>query len=204
MRLGLPWRSVPKLAPRLAPEPLEQSSIALEYVSSRLEDAPRPGVLDLGAPIGSNLELYARHGARVTFADFHRFYEPTSGHPPSPARVAASVPASARRTDVIFAWDLFNHLSLEEIGWLGARVSETIAPGAVMLAYVANGGRIPASPANYAIVNRDTIRITPSGPSTEPAPDYSEQALLHSMHGLTVKSSFQLRTSMIEYLFTWE
>ncbi len=71
MRLGLPWRSEPK-PPPVETARFEQTSIALEHDMSRLEGARRCGVYDLGAPVAANVELYARHGSRITFADFYR------------------------------------------------------------------------------------------------------------------------------------
>ena len=100
MRLGLPWRSDPKPPLPVEAARFEQVSIALEHVMSRLEEAPRCGVLDLGAPIAANVELYARHGSRITFADFYRFYEPTRPDGANAKSFAELLPArreSARR-----------------------------------------------------------------------------------------------------------
>ena len=145
MRLGLPWRSDTAPRPRVTPARFEQTSIALEYVLDRLEDAPRPGVLDLGGPVASNLELYARHRARVTFADFYRFYEPERPKRADANDFSESIPRTAHHVDIILAWDLLNYLSLDEIGWLLANINETRSPGAVLLALVACAGSIPAT-----------------------------------------------------------
>ena len=85
MRLGLPWRSSPSpptppfatQAP--APKRHLNSSNALEHVATRLADAPPCTVLDLGPPISANLAFYARYGAKITIADFYRFYRPLRG-----------------------------------------------------------------------------------------------------------------------------
>lgn len=204
MRLGLPWRSEPKPHAPVTAVRFEQASIALEHVMSRLENAPRCGVLDLGAPVTANVELYARHGARITFADFYRFYEPQRPNGASAASVAATLPATASQVDVIFAWDVLNYLSLEEIAWLGQSVRSRCAPGALLLALVACSGSMPTTPSNHTIMDERTLRVEANGSSTRPSPAYSEQALLRSLPGLTVKSRFQLRNSMVEYLFCWE
>lgn len=171
---------------------------------SRLENAPRCGVLDLGAPVTANVELYARHGARITFADFYRFYEPQRPNGASAASVAATLPATASQVDIIFAWDVLNYLSLEEITWLGQRVRLRCAPGALLLALVSCSGSMPTTPSNHTIMDERTLRVEANGSSTRPSPAYSEQALLRSLPGLTVKSRLQLRNSMVEYLFCWE
>lgn len=176
--------------------------MALGHVIGRLEDAPRPGVLDLGGPIGSNVELYARHGARITFADVFRFYEPSETA--NASDFAAMLPDRTSHIDIILAWDLMNYLSLAEIGWLVARVSESSAPGAVLMSLVACAGSIPETPSQHTILDRETLHITPSGPNVRPSPAYSEQTLLRTFSGMTVKSRFQLRSSMVEYLFSLE
>lgn len=204
MWLGLPWRSEPKPPPPVQGARFEQTSMALEHVMSRLEDAPRCGVLDLGAPVADNVQLYARHGSRITFADFYRFHEPQRPNGASAASVAESLPATAFQLDIIFAWDLLNYLSLEEITWLGQSVSARCAPGAVLLALVSCSGPMPATPSNHTIIDERTLRVEAHGSSTRPSPAYSEHALLRSLPGLTVKSRFQLRSSMVEYLFSWE
>ena len=200
MRLGLPWRSEPK-PPPVETARFEQTSIALEHVMSRLEGARRCGVYDLGAPVSANVELYARHGSRITFADFYRFYEPTRPHGASAASFAELLPATATQVDIILAWDLLNYLSLEEISWLGQSLSATCAPGAILLALVSCPGLMPATPSNHTIVDDGTLRVEANGPPTRPSPAYSEQALLRSLPGLTVKTRVQLRCAMVEYLF---
>ena len=204
MRLGLPWRSDPKPPPPVEAARFEQTSIALEHVMRRLEEAPRCGVLDLGAPIAANVELYARHGSRITFADFYRFYEPTRPDGANAKSFAELLPASATRFDIIFAWDLLNYLTLEEIGWLGQSVSETCAPGAILLALVSCPGLMSAAPSKHTIVDEGTLRVEATAPPARPSPAYSEHALSGPLPDWTVKSRFQLRTSMVEYLFYWE
>jgi hypothetical protein len=178
--------------------------MALEHVMSRLEDAPRCGVFDLGAPVAANVELYGRHGSKITFADFYHFHQPQRPNGASAASVADALPAIAFQVDVIFAWDVLNYLSREEITWLGQSVRSRCAPGALLLALVSCSGPMPATPSNHTIIDERTLRVEANGSSTTTSPAYSEQALLRSLPGLTVKSRVQLRNSMVEYLFCWE
>lgn len=178
--------------------------MALEHIMSRLEAAPRCGVLDLGAPVAANVELYARHASRIAFADFYRFYEPQRPNGAGAASFAESLPTTATEIDIIFAWDLLNYLSLEEITWLGQSVSSKCAPGAILLALVSCSGPMPATPSKHTIVDERTLRVEANGSSTRRSPAYSEQALLRSLPDFTVKSRCQLRSAMVEYLFCWE
>lgn len=168
--------------------------MALEHVITRLEDAPRPGVLDLGSPVSSNVALYARHGARMTFADLYRF-DATPGD---------VLPGKAFHIDIVFAWDLLNYLSLEEIESLGESVREKCAPGAMVLALISCPGPMPAIPSYHAITGRDTLWVETKSAETTTSAGYSEQSLLRALPDITVKSRFQLRSSMVEYLFAWE
>ena len=90
-----------------------------------------------------------------------------------------------------------------EITWLGQSVSARCAPGAILLALVWCSGPMPATPSNHTIIDERTLRVETNGSSTRPSPAYSEQALLRSLPGSTVKSRFRLRSSMVEYSFCW-
>ena len=114
------------------------------------------------------------------------------------------LPETASHTDIIFAWDLLDYLSLDEIEQLGERVRAKCAPGAILFALVSCPGPVRAAPSFHTITGRDTLLVETKTTETTPAPGYAEQALVRALRDITVKSRFQLRSSMVEYLFTWE
>lgn len=205
MRLALPWR-VASETPLLAEIPsFEQPSLAVEHVAQRLAEGPRSGVLDLGSPTPANLALYARHGASITFADLYRFYAPTTRSTgPTRERFADALPHTPKHIDVVLAWDLFDYLSLEEIAWLGAWLRDRLVPGAFLYALVSCRGSIPPMPSFFTIADGKSLHVEESGPRDLPAPGHSEHALLAALDRMSVRSRFQLRRSVVEYLFVWD
>jgi hypothetical protein len=201
MRPALPWRAAS--TPRLELARYEQPSLALEHVVARLRHAPRCGVLDLGSPTAANLELYSRHGAKITFADLHRFYAPKRAEGSSSEHFNAFLPKTPSQIDVVLAWDLFDYLSLEEIAWLRQSLAGHCAPGAILYALVSSQGLIPDTPSFFAIADDKTLRVEEAGPRVRPSPALSEHTLVGSLHELTVQSRFQLRRAAVEYLFSW-
>jgi hypothetical protein len=203
MRLALPWHAEPPSPPPPEASHYEQASLALEHVVERLSRAPKCGVVDLGSPTAANLELYARHRARITFADLHRFYAPRRLAGADSERFNESLPKTPIQVDVILAWDLLDYLSLEEMHWLRAALSRHCAPGSLLHALVSSGGLIPETPSFYTVVDDATLLVQESGPPVRPSPAHSEPALLHALNGVTVRKRFQLRRAAVEYLFDW-
>lgn len=201
MSLALPWRAARENVPLENVEPFEQSSLALRHVTARLAGASRCGVLDLGSPTSSNIELYARHRARITFADLYRFYAPTRSAVSSPKRFAAALPGISTQLDVVLAWDLFDYLSLEEIGWLGEWLASHCARGALLFALVSCPGLVSSEPSFYTIADDETLRVEQNGARERRSPAHTEHALLRALRGQSVRNRFQLRRSTVEYLF---
>ncbi len=215
MRLGLPWRSFPSpptppfASQAPAPKRRLNSSNALEHVATRLADASPCTVLDLGPPISANLAFYARYGAKITIADFYRFYRPLRGTSLERASTRAAllnelVPHDAStRFDLVMAWDLLNYLCLDEIAWLIDGMSDLCSPGALMFAIVTGSGDMPETPSNYSLVDMQTLISEPRTSRVRPSPNHSEHALASVTPRLTVERRFQLRNATAELLFSF-
>ena len=215
MRLGLPWRrsSPSPPTPPFASQPSAtkrlNSSNALEHVATRLEDVSPCTVLDLGPPISENLAFYARYGAKITVADFYRFYRPLRGESLERASTRASlldelVPHEAStRFDLVMAWDLLNHLSLDEIAWLLDGMSELCASGALLFAIVTGSGDMPETPSSYSVVDTQTLLSETRASRVRPSPNHSEHTLAGVTRRLRVERRFQLRNATAEYLFSF-
>ena len=215
MRLGLPWRRsspsppTPPFASQTPATKKLNSSNALEYVATRLEDASPCTVLDLGPPISENLAFYARYGAKITVADFYRFYHPLRGTSLERASTRASlldelVPHNAStRFDLVMAWDFLNYLTLDEIAWLMDGMSELCSSGALMFAIVTESGNTPETPSSYSIVDTQTLLSETRTSRVRPPPNRSEHALASVIPRLRVDRRFQLRNRTAEFLFSF-
>ena len=205
MRLSVPWRSDDTSVAKAKAAPVEQSSRALGPVLSRLESLSRGSVLDLGAPTTTNFLAYQERGARIAVADLYRFYAPTRPEEESeePPRFEPHLPGSVESFDVVLAWDVLNYLTKDEIGSLMSALSMRCSPGALVLALMAGGSRIAASPQRYRIAGSETLKVERETDRTIEAPAYSEQTLVRLLPRFNVESRFQLRNSMVEYLFTY-
>ena len=213
MRLALPWRRSPPSPPTppfasQAPATKRlDSSNALEHVAIRLAELSPCTVLDLGPPSAKNLAFYARYGAKITIADFYRFYRPLRGNLLERASTRASlldelVPHDAStRFELVMAWDLLNYLSLDEITWLMDGMSKLCSKGALMSAIVSGSGDMPGTPSNYSIVDAQTLLNETRASRVRPSPNHSERTLARATPRLTVERRFQLRNRTAEYLF---
>ena len=178
-------------------------------MATRLEDVSPGSVLDLGPPISENLAFYARYGAKITVADFYRFYRPLRGNSLERASTRASlldelVPHKAStRFDLVMAWDLLNYLSLDEIAWLMDGTSELCSPGALMFAIVAGSGDMPETPSNYRFVDTQTLLNETRTSRVRPSPNHAEHTLASVTPRLTVERRFQLRNATAEFLFNF-
>ncbi len=215
MRLGLPWRRSspsPPTPPFASQAPATKkliSSNALEHVATRLEDVSPCTILDLGPPISENLAFYARYGAKITVADFYRFYRPLRGTSLERASTRASlldelVPHNAStRFDLVMAWDLLNYLSLDEIAWLMDGMSDLCSTGALMFAIVTGSGDMPETPSSYSILDAQTLLSETRASRVRPSPNHSEHALARVTPRLRVDRRFQLRNATAEFLFNF-
>ena len=215
MRLGLPWRRsspsppTPPFASQAPATKRLNSSSALEHVATRLADVSPCTVLDLGPPIAANLAFYARYGAKITIADFYRFYRPRRGKSLERASARASlfdelVPHDAStRFELVMAWDLLNYLSLDEITWLMDGMSRLCSKGALMSAIVSGSGDMPLTPSNYTIVDTQTLLNETRTSRVRPSPNHSERTLARVTRGLRVERRFQMRNATAEYLFSF-
>jgi hypothetical protein len=208
MRLGL--RRAPECSrpAAIVAHPTTQSSIALEVLLEYLDEAPRR-VLDLGPPVADNVACYAHFGAKISIADFYRFFLPRraeglEGASVGPHLFRTLLPRDATRGfDVVLAWELLDYLSPDENTWLLHSLRELCSPGALLYALVASEGKLSLRPPVYTIEDEKTLRCDAPAPVRRPAPGYSEQALLRFMPQLEVERRYQLRNQRVEYLLRY-
>jgi hypothetical protein len=208
MQLGL-RRAFARTRPAAIVEhPSTQSSIALEALLEYLDRAPRR-VLDLGPPVADNLACYAHFGAKISIADFYRFFVSRRAEDPEGTSVGSHLfrtllPCDGTNGfDLVLAWELLDYLSPDENRGLLHSLRELCRPGALLYALVASEGKLSIRPPVYTIEDERTLRCNAPAPVRRPSPGYSEQALLRFMPRLEVERSYQLRNQRVEYLLRY-
>jgi hypothetical protein len=149
-------------------------------------------VLDLGSVSPESVQFFGRRGSRLTIADL----SPTSD---------LTIPCVDERVrfDLVLAWDVLNYLGPDRLTRLMGRLEPRFRPGTMLHALIATGREIDAQPPRYRIKGARTFVSEPVSGSRVRAPRYLEQDLVKRMPGLTVERRFQLRSAMLEYVFSY-
>lgn len=181
-------------------------SPALKAVIDALDPGSRHSVLDLGPPLGSNVEFLSARSCRVRVADFHR----SLGLEPLESKQPDSFAATLERLlpiahdecfDAVLAWDLFDYMRPEQISALMAWLAPSCRPRTLVLALVSTRPRIPVAPLAYRIVDAESVAWEGPLDAVRPAPRHSQPDFARMMPTFAVKGSFLLRNGIQEYLF---
>jgi hypothetical protein len=197
---------------RLGHGPLEavptagHRSPALKAVIDALNPRSRHSVLDLGPPLGSNVEFLSARACRVRVADFHRSLgmEPAASKEPAAfaATLARLLPIAREECfDAVLSWDLFNYLRPDQIAALMAWIAPSCHARTLVLALIWNRPRIPLAPLRYRIVDSENVAWLGPLDAVRAAPRHSQPDLARMMPTFAVKASFLLRNGIQEYLF---
>lgn len=186
----------------------EHRSPALGALVASLHPDRRCQVLDLGRPVGPNIEWLSARNCRVFVVDLHRslLAETIEARKPeNAARLFDKLLPLAKddRFDAVLAWDQFNYLRPDQISSLMARLSPACRRGTLLLAFVATHREIPAVPMRYRILGPQMLAWQGAAARTRSSPCYHGPDLARLMPDFKVKSSFLLRNGIQEYLFSF-
>ena len=197
------WGVRPRKAQPAAPAP--HRSLVLKALLDRLRRFQRPSVLDLGAPVGSNLDLLSALSCRVSIADVHRLLVGEPGRraaEPFPSLLERLLPAAPQeRFAAVLSWDLFNYMRRDQIQALVARLAPTLEAGAQLLAFVWTRPSIPSAPLRYRMLDDENVVGEGAREPERPAPLYKQPDFARMMPGFAVSRSYLLRNGIQEYLF---
>lgn len=205
MRLLSSWGARPKPAEPAAPA--GHRSLALKGLLDGLRGVVRPAVLDLGPPVGSNVDLFSALSCRVSVADLHRLLvratlERAEPRPYETLLDRLPAPPTGERFAALLTWDLFNYMPPQQIATLMGRLRPALEAGAQLLAFVWTRPRIPLAPLRYRIIDSENVMAEGAREPQRAAPLYKQPELARLLPGFSVKSSFLLRNGIQEYLFT--
>lgn len=192
--------------PALEPAaPAGHHSESLRALLSSLRSDSRRSVLDLGAPIASNIKLLSALSCRVRIADLQRSLSAESLESRRPEGMAALferlLPLEPdERFDALLAWDVFDYLRPDQVTSLLARLTPACRPGALALVLVSTRSQIPARPLRYRIVANQTLAYDGPLQPVRTCPRYSQGDLSRMAPGFSVQRSLLLRNGLQEYL----
>lgn len=182
-------------------------SLALAALLTSMKPEVRSQVLDLGPPIGSNIEWLSTRGGRVFVVDHYTSlqFETVESRAPDgfPRLLERLLPFGPDdRFDAVLSWDVFNYLRPDQVQALMTRVALSCRPGAQVLSFIATHKEMPAAPLRYRILAPDSLARDGAMTPTRAAPCYRQTDFARIMPTYRVKSSFLLRNGIQEYLFS--
>ena len=194
-------------------QPDDYSSFVLPSLLEGLTPPPKRTVLDLGPASGENLDQFASYAKRCCKLYIANFFEDLSEAGPAARRTTATFAATCERLlafpqdesfDLIFAWDLFNYLELEEVAALVHYLSRFSKNGTRMMALLSIYQKIPDRPFRFSIRSSSSLRYEAVSHSLRDCPRHKEIDLVKRMAGFEVEHTMLLRNGMQEYSFILE
>lgn len=192
-------------SPAEAPAPPGHRSEALKSLLDGLQPGSRHAVLDLGPPLAGNVKFLSALSCRVRIADLNRSLSAESVESRRPEAMGALFErllplAPEERFDALLAWDAFDYMRPDQVASLMARLTPACRPEALVLVLVSTRRQIPAKPARYRIVDRETLAADGPLQPMRPCPRYTQPDLARLMPGFVVRRSYLLRNGTQEYL----
>ena len=193
----------PAEAPATVRAPLFQNLV------TRLDDAKRHVVFDLGAASTAMLAILSRARCRAVIADFAYFGGIdmlNQAEPGSPLVAAADSwimeqPADDL-IDLILCWDLPNYLTLDALSALMNAIGRRARPGAIAHALIFYADReMREHPGRFIPTADGELTDYGTQGTTIPAPRYSPEDLQNNVGQFEIDCARLLRNGMQEYQF---
>jgi hypothetical protein len=185
-------------------------SPSLGFICNHLAAERKHAILDLGLPLGSNVDFFARVPCTLYVEDL--FGSLLSLPPPEEEqdadvwdrRVEQSLAHHSKvRFDMIFAWDLINYMPLDLIHALMKRLSRSCRGGTLLYIVISTAPKISQRPAKIVITHEDRVHFHGEAPVDKPNPRYTPLKVERMMPGFRLLHSFLLGASLQEFLFSF-
>jgi len=195
------------------PTTLGFNSPSVGILSQRFVGPGKCQILDLGAPVQSNVAFFCDSSCRFYVEDLYRFFiAPQEGgkNKDDEDDDVASAIADAldfeetSRFDLVLGWDLFSYMERGAIELLMARIAGSCRTGTLLFLTVSTGAMIPSAPARITMTQGGRLRYRSAIDSRRiPNPHVSPTALERMMPGFHLLHSFLLGEEMQEFLFSY-
>lgn len=167
------------------------ASPAFALLLDTLRRLPGPRILDLGAAVAANLDLFASLRAHLRVVDLLN----------DPAPLAEQLPRDEPPFDAVLGWNLFDHLPPPSLPGLVEQLEARTRQGGWLFVLLARRADRPVHPASLRVVDAETLAYTVGQGPREPGPRHTPAALEKLLSGFTVERTFLLRHGVQEYLF---
>lgn len=185
-------------------------SPSLEMIYDLLAAPRKHSILDLGQPLGRNIEFFSHIPCTLYVEDLFESLinlpppREDEGAHPYENRVARALSHSPEtRFDVIFGWDLFNYMHGDQIHALMKRLSGSCRSGTLLFIMISNTPTIPDRPAQMTVNADGRVSYEPVSNGDRTNPRYTPLALERMMPGFRLLHSFLLETAVQDYLFSF-
>jgi hypothetical protein len=190
-------------------EPEIHRSPALASLLAELKGG-RVEVLDLGAPVGANVEFLAPLGCKLYIEDL---YSALANRQPRGAEAEVAGPEFFAeflslpddvRFDAVFAWDLFNYLKREELAHFAAHLDRYCRPGTKVFALISYLKQMPAQPHRFRFHDQESLIYERRTATERPSPRLATAELPELLGDFRIDRTFLLRNGYQEYLMVKE
>jgi hypothetical protein len=194
-----------------APEPVVHSSLGLNAICERLQDAATCEILELGTVKGDNVQFWSRYSPFLHIADL-RSILPLPVLPEDPETLEQPEPdwdnllplPGKRKFDIILAWDLLNYLEIPAVSSLIRYLSYFCRPGTVLFALIFDLKEMPEEICAYRIVDGERLCYEYVSSAMRTCPRHQPRVIAAAMPQFRVANSFRLRNGVVEFLFAYE
>jgi hypothetical protein len=189
--------------------PVINSSLGLQALCRKLQDAAGCEILELGPVRNDNLEFWSRFQPSLYIANLRSCL-------PLPASLSETGEFIApdwdrllelpdgRSYDVILAWDLLNYLELPAVSSLIGYLKRFCRPGAALFSLIFDQKQMPAEITVYGIADESHLKYENAGSGVRTCPRHQPRALALALEGFRTHNSFRLKNGIVEYLFEFE
>ncbi len=186
------------------------SSLGLQALCQKLQDAATCDILELGPARSCNIEFWSRFSPSIYIADLRAslplpvspLEDPEAALMPDWGRLLG-LPEN-RSYDVILAWDLLNYLDLPVVSDLMRYLKGYCRPGTVLFTLIFDQKQMPEEITVYRIVDESHLAYECGSQAMRACPRHQPRALTGVMTHFQTSNSFRLKNSVVEYLFVYE
>jgi len=187
-----------------------QKSLALNVLFHQFKEERKHLILDLGPPIGQNVEFFSEYRCRLHIEDLFEalnsfdFLAPEDGFSYETVFSYLLPFRPDLRFDFILTWDLFNYLEKDAFRHLIRHLSKHVHRGSFMYSLISTNRHIPETPHQFKILDRENLMYIRQSSVLKACPRYEATDLHQLMPHFRVFNSFHLRNGYREYLFAYE
>jgi hypothetical protein len=175
-------------------------------IAEHLRRLDRPRILDLGAPVGANLDFFSGLRAKLFVEDLAQS-SALGANPAGPDGddvTAALQDYGDTRFHVVLAWDLFNYMQFHALTALIAHLSRYCEPDALLFGLVCVRGSIADRPTRFQIRGEQDLAYVLESGGRRRCPQHGIAELLRCLPQFVVERTFLLRNGMQEYVFRYQ